>query len=260
MNNFHTHTYRCLHAYGTEQDYVDAALQKQVRQLGFSDHAPFPDHDFGLRMQYEELDDYLSAIDELSLQYSGQIRLFKGLEIEFYDRYIDYYKMLLEDKKLDYLALGAHSCFDGQGNLKNIFFAQSEEDILLYADNVCRAMATGLFRFVAHPDIFFINSMPVNHSFEQACDMIIMCAKEYHLPLEFNANGYRRQKKPYPDGLRYPYPHPMFWEKAAKEGISVIIGSDCHSPEQVCDDNMTYAFEQTKALNLNLIDSVFPDH
>ena len=122
MNNFHTHTYRCLHAYGSEEDYVLSAIKRGTQQLGFSDHAPFPDRDFGLRMSYDELDDYLQTIERLSQVYDGTIRLYKGLEIEFYQEYIDYYRMLLDEKQLDYLALGAHTRFDDKGALKNIFF------------------------------------------------------------------------------------------------------------------------------------------
>ena len=57
--NFHTHTNRCRHADGIAADYVQSALSAGVTQLGFSDHAPFPDYDFGMRMPYCEL----SAMD-----------------------------------------------------------------------------------------------------------------------------------------------------------------------------------------------------
>ena len=49
-SNFHT--YRCKHAGGTEQDYVLAAINQEVSILGFSDHAPYPDDRFGLRMDF----------------------------------------------------------------------------------------------------------------------------------------------------------------------------------------------------------------
>ena len=42
MNNYHTHTYRCFHAYGTEEDYVQEAIRQNMQELGFSDHGPFP--------------------------------------------------------------------------------------------------------------------------------------------------------------------------------------------------------------------------
>ena len=43
--NYHTHTWRCNHASGSERQYVENALQAGLVVLGFSDHAPyiFPD-------------------------------------------------------------------------------------------------------------------------------------------------------------------------------------------------------------------------
>ena len=40
--NYHAHTWRCSHAKGTERDYVEAALDRGLEILGFSDHTPYP--------------------------------------------------------------------------------------------------------------------------------------------------------------------------------------------------------------------------
>ena len=102
LTNFHTHTKRCLHAYGTEEDYIKAAVSEGLVMLGFSDHAPFPDYDFGMRMPYSELDDYISTLDILKEKYKNKIKLFRGLEIEYHAKYLDYYHSLLDEKGFDY--------------------------------------------------------------------------------------------------------------------------------------------------------------
>ncbi|MFR6590052.1 MAG: PHP domain-containing protein [Gallintestinimicrobium sp.] len=61
--NYHTHTKRCMHAEGTEADYVKAALNAGLDVLGFSDHGPFPDNRFDSRMPYADLDEYLACMD-----------------------------------------------------------------------------------------------------------------------------------------------------------------------------------------------------
>ena len=38
--NYHTHTARCRHATGTEEEYVLAAIDRGLKILGFSDHTP----------------------------------------------------------------------------------------------------------------------------------------------------------------------------------------------------------------------------
>lgn len=255
--NFHTHTKRCLHAYGSEEDYVKAALDANVGRLGFSDHAPFPDRDFGYRMSFEELDDHLGTIDSLKDRYNGQIQLYKGLEIEYHDAYIDYYRSLFEDHGIEYLALAEHQYFDKNNELKNIFFASSTEDYLEYAENLCKGMRTGLFAFAAHPDLMFLNDLPVDGNAQEACRMITECARENDIILEYNANGYRRARRPYPDGVRYPYPHRYFWEAVSRTDIRVIVGSDCHSPEQVFDYNVQFALREAEGLGLKLVDTIF---
>lgn len=256
-SNFHTHTRRCLHAYGSERDYVLKAAEEDLSILGFSDHGPFPDHDFGYRMPYEELEHYLQSIDKLSEEFKGNLQLYKGLEIEYHQRYDDYYRFLLQERHLDYLALGEHFYYDPAGNLQNIVFASSTEAYLEYADNVCRGMETGLFRFVAHPDLYCINVFPWDDRAQEACQRIVSCAAKHDMILEFNANGFRRGKRPYPDGLRVPYPHPAFWEKVREQHLRVIIGSDCHAPEQVADESVRYAAEQAKRLGLDVVDTIF---
>lgn len=256
ITNFHTHTYRCMHAQGTEEDYVKAAINQGVEILGFSDHAPFPDHDFGLRMKYDELDDYLNELERLKGIYGDKIKILKGLEIEYLTKYLSYYKELLEKRGLDYLALGEHTYVNPQGELKNIFFAESTDDYVNYASAVCEAIETGLFAFVAHPDIMFINDYDWDDNCEKACDMIIDCAEKNNIILEFNANGLRREKRMYPGGVRYPYPHKNFWEKVSKRNIRVLIGSDNHQPEQVNDSYVQLARELTKNLELNVIETI----
>ena len=42
LANYHTHTWRCQHARGTEEEYVKAAIKQGFGVLGFSDHTPWP--------------------------------------------------------------------------------------------------------------------------------------------------------------------------------------------------------------------------
>ena len=254
--NFHTHTQRCLHAFGDEEDYVIEAVKRNVQQLGFSDHAPFPDKDFGLRMQFSELRDYLETIDRLNVKYDN-IQLFKGLEIEYHPMYEDYYKQLFDVYKLDYLILGEHMYTLPDGDIKNIYFAQSTEDYLDYAKGVCDGIKTGLFNIVAHPDLMLMNKFAWDDNCQKATEMIIESAEKYNVVLEFNANGYRRGETVYPDGKRYPYPDVRFWNMVKKTNIRVLVGSDCHEPHQVFDGKVEFAYKTANQIGLNIIETIF---
>ena len=43
--NWHTHTKRCGHAKGTDEEYVLEAIAAGVKSLGFSDHACYKEPD-----------------------------------------------------------------------------------------------------------------------------------------------------------------------------------------------------------------------
>ncbi len=256
ITNFHTHTYRCNHATGTEEDYVKAAINSGVKILGFSDHAPFPDRDFGLRMKYNELGDYINELERLKKEYSGEIKIIKGLEIEYHPQYLSYYRELLESRGLDYLVLGEHTYTISKNKIRNIFLAKSTDDYVDYAKAVCEAMETGIFAFVAHPDVMFINDNFWDNNCEKACKMIIDCAEKNDIILEFNANGLRRGKQQYLDGRRYPYPHEIFWDMVKQKNIRAIVNSDNHIPEQVNDKYVQLGREIIKELGIELVETI----
>lgn len=236
--NYHTHTRRCLHAFGSEEDYIQSALAAGISILGFSDHAPFPDQDYGYRMPYSELKEYFAAVERLTSAYSSDIIIRKGLEIEYIPQYRSYYEKLLGEYKLDYLLLGEHFFLDDSGCFINITQIQDSQMCLSYAKAVADAMKTGYFQMVAHPDIFAMNYFSWDKNCDAATDIILDAAAATGTILEFNANGFRRGMHDYPDGNRYMYPHMNFWKKASDSGIRVIVGSDCHEPCQVWDECM----------------------
>lgn len=251
--NFHTHTYRCKHASGTESDYAKAAVKQGLSILGISDHAPFPDKDYGLRMDFSELPDYLSKIDEAQKIVGNQIRLLKALEIEYHPKYLSYYRELKEKYQIDYLILGEHTFTCENQEFKNVAFLKSTEEFLEYAQALCEGMETHLFDIVAHPDIIFKSNFAWDRNSEKACELIFQCAEKHHIPLEYNANGLRRGLQKFPDGIRYPYPHEAFWKRIKGSDLPVIIGSDAHIPEQIRDSAVLLAEEITANYHLNII-------
>ncbi|MFR4051831.1 MAG: histidinol-phosphatase, partial [Clostridium perfringens] len=66
----------------------------------------------------------------------------------------------------------------------------------------------------------------------------------------------RRGKKKYSDGERFPYPYEKFWNKVSLAKVKTIINSDCHTPCDLWDNTMDYAYTLTNNLNLNIIDNI----
>jgi histidinol-phosphatase (PHP family) len=125
-----------------------------------------------------------------------------------------------------------------------------------YAKSIARGMETGYFKFVAHPDIMFVNDLPFDKNCEKACDIIISAAEKNDFILEFNANGFRRGIHEFTDGKRFQYPHMNFWNLVAQTSVKVLIGSDCHSPEQIWDQAVIDAYKIASDLKLNVVEKI----
>ena len=70
--NYHTHTTRCMHATGSDEDYVLSAIKGGYQELGFSDHTPWKYHtDYvaDMRMLPEELPGYVESLRSLREKY-----------------------------------------------------------------------------------------------------------------------------------------------------------------------------------------------
>lgn len=241
--NYHTHTSHCGHADGLPFDYAESAVKNGLCKLGFSDHAPFSDRDYGYRMQYSELDTYCKEVLQAKQAFSDRIKIFNSLEIEFLPEYTknqNYYEYLLNVKKMDYLLCGEHFFRDRNNELHNITGIKKSSLAIDYALACRNAMHTGYFKILAHPDIFCINeAWGWNSDYEKAADIIIEGAAATGVLLEFNANGLRRGIKEYPDGVRFQYPHRRFWQKVKEAGLKAIVGSDAHSPDLIWDKAVT---------------------
>ena len=73
LRNYHTHTALCNHAKGEIRDYVEAAVERGLKTIGFSCHAPYPfelkDYSSWYRMTTEQHDKYATEILALKAEY-----------------------------------------------------------------------------------------------------------------------------------------------------------------------------------------------
>ncbi len=246
LSNYHTHTARCHHAEGTDEAYVRAALEAGYSDLGFSDHCPFP-YRTGfvsrIRMLPEALSGYVHSMQHLADRYRGQIRLHAGLEAEYFPRYLDYLKSLA-DQGIDYLILGQHFLDSDEDSPYVGNDSMTDDGVLRYAEKVCTAMQTGLYTYLAHPDLFMrYREENFTHACEQAADMICQCAMETGTPLEYNVLGLHLQL----DGKACGYPSSAFWHYCTRYPVQTIIGIDAHAPSQLTDLHVRQEAEKRMA-------------
>ena len=231
-NNYHTHTDRCKHASGTAADYADAAAEKGLDVLGFSDHGPFPDNRWNdVRMEYSELDDYGRDIDRLKSR--KDITVLKGMECDWVKEYENFLKDdLLGMRSYDYLAGGMH-WFPVKGEWVFCYQPEAAGNLKYYAEHMIEMIESGVFDFICHPDLFSRFTDRWTDETDFFAREICSAAETCKIPLEINGYGFRKPKMNFSDGRRFAYPHPRFWEIASDYKIKVLCNSDAHNPEDV---------------------------
>ncbi len=242
-HNYHSHTFRCNHAHGTEREYIEMALKNGLQTLGFSDHAPYifgNDYVSRMRMRTDEITDYYTVLGLLREEYEASAAAGKtapldvriGFEMEYYpdlfDRTLEYMEksavMLPSGKKagLEYLILGQHhtkNAFDGT----YAGWETGDVNVLSnYVDQAVKGMETGFFTYFAHPDL--INFTGPEDVFRGYMKDMISAAEALDVPLEINLLGMFEEKH---------YPNRLFWELVADSKCRVVIGCDAHEPFHV---------------------------
>ncbi len=196
-----------------------------MKTIGFSEHIAYPHIEIaGERMYNQDIDEYLRTMYQLKEQYKDRIEVLVGFEIEYYEDQKDY--LLEMRKRCDYMIVGQHYRYcDGY----NYDYFNHDEDVLVYAHQIERALETGLTRYIAHPDFFMLGRRQWTPACDQASQILVEAARKYHAVLEINLNGIRYGKLSYHDGLAYAYPHPHFFKHLTKDH-RVCFGYDAHHP------------------------------
>jgi len=247
--NYHTHTTRCKHAFGTEREYIEAAIEQGLKILGFSDHVPQPYPDgyvSNIRMDMSQLEDYTDTLVRLRDEYKDDIQILIGYEVEYTRKYFE--KMMNEIKKypLDYIIQGQHFVEDEVEG----FYVGSETDsvdrLRDYVDFTIEGMQTGVFTYLAHPDL--INFTGDDNIYIKYMSKLVEASIRLNIPLEVNVYGFV--------DLRH-YPCDRFWSMASKMNPQIVVGCDAHKPEVVRIPENIEGFTQfLKRNNIDVGDNV----
>lgn len=250
--NYHTHTYRCKHAVGSDENYVLKAIEGGYKILGFSDHTPLPDSVNGgsmYRMVESELSEYLSSVRDLKAKYADQIEILVALEAEYFPKHEEYIRKLKKDNNLDYLILGNHfeNYVSFETSYGNISF-ENRKILNSYLENMYLAFKSGLYDFCAHPDLicksgYLTDENLLKGSFDKICDYSL----EFDMPLEYNLSGLKHNHR---------YPNELLFRIAAAKGCKVIINSDAHDPLELTNGLYDIALETLKGYGCNIIYSI----
>jgi histidinol-phosphatase (PHP family) len=249
--NLHTHTTRCHHAQGSDEEFVLSAIKNGYDMIGFADHAPyvFPkDYHSGFRMELEKTQEYVDSVRSLQKKYEGQIEIKLGFETEYYPKLFDEEIEYLKSFDYDYLLLAQHFTDNEYEPKAKYSGAQTNSLITLdkYINQLVEGAQTGLFTYVCHPDLINFTGNR-NIYLNKMRDMIIKL-KECNIPLEFNFLGYCDNRQ---------YPADDFWAMVKEIGNDVVIGLDAHTPDSYDDiAHLEEMKNKIKTLGLDYINEI----
>lgn len=248
--NYHSHTYRCVHAdldY-TDEEYILDYIKMGFKKVAITDHCPEKneiDKRQHMRMKYCQKEEYLSSIKQLKEKYANQIEIESGYEVEYLPGEEENIRELKEET--DKIVLGQHFIYDDNKQLK-IFgkILITDQELIRYAEYLDKAMELGIPDIIAHPDIYMLKRNGFGDIETRVAHMICKSAEKYNIPLEINlnnifANTYYENRilnnepieKQRPKLVNVAYPCKDFWEIVSQYNIKVLYGLDAHHRTQI---------------------------
>lgn len=234
--DYHTHHYRCGHASGNMEDYVEAALRAGLSEVGLSDHSPIyhlgsDPHPFpGTAMSHHEFPMYLREMHEVRERFRGRIHVRLGVESDHVVGWDDHYRSLWRSTPLDYVIgsvhwLGPWSIFSPE-----LPAGRSADDIYEeYLHGTQAAARSGAYDIIGHLDCLKTRGHIPDLSITPLLEDTVRVLAESGVAIELNTSGWRK-------GLGEPYPREELLAVCCHYGVPVTLGSDAHRPEDVAAD------------------------
>lgn len=242
--NYHTHTRWCKHGTGEIEDYIEEAIRKGLEEIAITEHVPHKDNLDPRRIQWEEFPSYDQALNEAIKKYEEKIQVIKGFECEYYPEVLDAYEMFREEYGYKLLILGQHR----SGSKREIdnFADKSVYEMEVYAEEICKGIESGLFRFAAHPDLAL---QGYRKGWDAECERIMRKifskCEEYAIPVEINANALWDKRA---------YPSEEAFRISKEYGLKYLINSDAHRPEDLCGAAIKEAEAFAQKLGISVLD------
>ena len=257
LRDYHTHNRRCGHALGEIEDYIKVAIEKNLAEIGISDHFPlgavFNDPQIAdlfkrASMEVEEFPRYIKEIKELKEKYKDKISIRISTEVTFYtpgkalSRQKEVLKPFIDD--MDYIIGAIHDIKWHDSPIITIhpdadILREYGEDklILEYVNKLIKLVDTNYFDIIAHFDFYRILLRPNNpnysHNMWQKLLDLLDKIKNTGMAIEINTSGILKE-------LGSQHPDDEILKEIIQREIPLVLSSDAHRP-----DFVGYMFEET---------------
>jgi len=250
LRDYHTHNSRCGHALGEIEDYIKAAIDKNLKEIGISDHFPLgaviddpqlTEFIEKASMEVEEFPGYIEEIKGLKEKYKDKICVRISTEINFYTpgRALSLQKEILKPfmDDMDYIMGAIHDIkwhespviliHEGSNSLREF----GEDKIILeYVNKLIKLVDTNFFDVIAHFDnyriLFPLNNPRYSQYIWQKILDLLDKIKNKGMAIEINTSGFLKE-------IGSQYPDDEIIKEIIQRNIPLLLGSDAHRPEYV---------------------------
>lgn len=232
----HMHTPLCGHAVGEPVEYAMIAAERGIDLITFTCHIPMRWEAFGqagIRMQREELDDYVALVQATAEQAAPMgVEVLCGIEAEVFPDEAELVPMdeILASYKFDFVLGSLHA----QCRSYLEWFSKNKvNDDAMRIDSYFRHLKdgaqSGRYDSMSHPDVIRTYGVvqrfqPAEH--EEVIRDFLQAVVDEDICMEVNTSGLTK-------GAFELHPDPLILHWAGEMGVKLTIGSDSHRPGSV---------------------------
>ena len=253
MRDGHIHTHFCPH--GTKdsfQQYIEKALKLGYKEISFTEHAPLPKNfndpvpTKDSSMSYQTLEVYLQELVKIKNEYSGQLIINKGLEVDYIEGFEGEIHDFLNDygPELDDSILSVHfvkhensyGCIDYSPEVFAEMVKQYHSTEAIYEryyETMVKSVLADLGRYkpkrIGHMTLVhkFQRKFPVTRNFTPEIANLLKMINKNGYELDYNGAGVAKSL------CQEPYPPTSIVDIANEMGIPLIYGSDAHQAKDL---------------------------
>lgn len=226
--DYHIHTRASSDGRGSMEDYVRKAIEREIVEIGFSDHIDnerlSEPSDFFAAAMSDYVQEFLVAKEK------SAVKVKLGGEVDYFPDEIGKIREVLKSYPFDYVIGSVHFIGDWGVDDPRRIDEHSRKDPLESYDQyfgLIREMcATRLFDIVGHPDLIKIFGLKPETDISQIYKKTARTIADSRMCAEINAKGLTRP-------CREIYPSLQFLRILRDHSVPITFGSDAHSPEDL---------------------------
>jgi len=234
----HVHTKLCHHATGEMEEFILAAVNRNLRKIIFLEHLEVGiDYFESTWLSENDFDSYHEQGKHLQDKYKNIIEIGLGIEVGYNPKSLEEIQRRLALHTWDRIGISYHFLETDSGHLNMVSSKQINIDMLdeygvdkvvqRYYNDLKDAVEKLPGQVLCHIDTVLRHHPNVTLTPEHygLIDELLDAVARNKISIEVNTSGYRTKNE--------PYPSVALLKKAIERNIPLVAGSDAHRPEDV---------------------------